>query len=86
LKYEHLYRLEIDDRHDLGLETETYRQLFNTIRLHQTLHGRRPLDVHLEACQTPATPSNPSPKPCHFHETGRMRVFPDVSDAIFLKC
>ena len=29
LKYEHLYRIEIDDGHDLGLETETYRQLFN---------------------------------------------------------
>ena len=57
LKYEHLYRLEIDDGHDLGLETETYRQLFNTVRPHQSLDGRRPLDVHLEACQTPRPPS-----------------------------
>jgi hypothetical protein len=33
LKYEHLYRLEIDDGHQLGHETETYRQLFNQVRL-----------------------------------------------------
>lgn len=55
LKYEHLYRHEIDDGHDLGLHVERYRQLYNTIRPHQTLGGRRPLDVHLEAttdCQT----------------------------------
>ena len=32
LKYEHLYREEIDGGHQLGLETERYRQLFNTIR------------------------------------------------------
>ena len=50
LKYEHLYRHEIDDGHQLGLEVESYRQLFNTVRPHQTLAGRRPLDVHLEAC------------------------------------
>jgi putative transposase len=49
LKYEHLYRHEIDDGHQLGLEVETYRQLFNQVRPHQTLAGRRPLDVHLEA-------------------------------------
>ncbi len=30
LKYEHLYRLEIDDGYDLGIEAERYRQLFNT--------------------------------------------------------
>ena len=29
LKYEHLYRLEIDDGHTLGVEAENYRQLFN---------------------------------------------------------
>jgi putative transposase len=56
LKYEHLYREEIDDGHQLGLEAEAYRQLFNTIRPHRTLDGRRPLDVHLAACETPATP------------------------------
>ena len=49
LKYEHLYRHEIDDGHDLGLHVARYRQLYNTVRPHQTLAGRRPLDVHLEA-------------------------------------
>jgi transposase InsO family protein len=49
LKYEHLHRLEIDDGHQLGLEAEIYRQLFNQIRPHEALAMRRPLDVHLEA-------------------------------------
>ncbi|MBA3842075.1 MAG: DDE-type integrase/transposase/recombinase [Actinobacteria bacterium] len=62
LKYEHLYRHEIDDGHQLGLEVELYRQLFNTIRPHQSLAGRRPLDVHLEASLTPPTPKLNEPK------------------------
>src|SRR5215207_7788415 len=37
LKYEHLYRLEIDDGHQLGLEAERYRELFNQIRPHEAL-------------------------------------------------
>jgi transposase InsO family protein len=49
LKYEHLYRLEIDDGHTLGREVESYRRLFNEIRPHEGLAMRRPLDVHLEA-------------------------------------
>ena len=52
LKYDHLYRHEIDDGHQLAVEAESYRQLFNTIRPHQSLAGRRPLDVHREACTT----------------------------------
>ena len=49
VKYEHLYRHEIDDGHDLGRHAERYRQLFNTVRPHHSLAGRRPLHVHLEA-------------------------------------
>ena len=52
LKYEHLYRHEIDDGHDLGLHVERYRQLFNQVRPHQSLAGRRPLDAHLQASAT----------------------------------
>ena len=62
LKYEHLYRHEIDDGHQLGLEVESYRTLFNTIRPHRSLAGRRPLDVHLEACNTPPTPKLAEPE------------------------
>ena len=61
MKYEHLYRLEIDDGHDLGLEVELYRHLFNTVRPHQALDGRRPLDVHLNACHTRQTPKLSEP-------------------------
>jgi putative transposase len=49
LKYEHLYRLEIDDGHQLGQEVEAYRQLFNRVRPHEGIAMRRPLDVHLQA-------------------------------------
>ena len=49
LKYEHLYRHEIDDGHDLGLHVERYRQLFNTVRPHHSLAGTRPHDAHLQA-------------------------------------
>ena len=49
LKYEHLYRLEIDDGHQLGHEFESHRQLFNRIRPHEGIGMQRPLDVHLEA-------------------------------------
>ena len=52
LKYDLLYREEIDDGHQLGVEVDRYRDLFNQVRPHQTLGGRRPLDVHLEACKT----------------------------------
>ena len=63
LKYEHLYRHEIDNSFDLGLEVESYRQLFNQIRPHEGIEMRRPPDVHLEAtnnhqairARTPAT-------------------------------
>ena len=49
MKYEHLYRQEIDDGHQLGLEVETYRRLFNEVRPHEAIGMHRPLDVHLEA-------------------------------------
>ncbi len=62
LKYEHLYRHEIDDGHDLTTQSEHYRQLFNQVRPHQSLGGRRPLDVHLKACQTAPTPKQPEPE------------------------
>ena len=62
LKYEQLYRHEIDDGHDLGLHVERYRQLFNTVRPHQALAGRRPLDVHLEACNDPQTTKSTEPE------------------------
>ena len=68
LKYEHLYRLEIDDGHDLGLEAESYRQLFNA---DPTARGarrmRRPLDVHLEAVRlTPDHQANRARTPATF--------------------
>lgn len=46
LKYEHLYRLEIDDLPALAREAEAYRQVFNHIRPHETLAGARPIEVY----------------------------------------
>ena len=62
MKYEHLYRHEIDDGHTLGLEAETYRQLFNQIRPHEAIAMRRPLDVHLEAINDPQTIKSNEPE------------------------
>jgi len=50
LKYEHLYRHEIDDGVSLAEHADDYRHVFNTIRPHEALGQKRPLDVHLEAC------------------------------------
>ena len=66
LKYEHLYRVEIDDGHQLGLEAESYRQLFNRIRPHEAIGMRRPLDVHLENCNDHQTPKSTEPKTLPF--------------------
>jgi putative transposase len=62
LKYEHLYRHEIDDGHELGLQVDPYRQLFNTVLPHQSLAGRRPLDVHLEAIDDHQTIKSTEPE------------------------
>jgi len=62
LKYEHLYRLEIDDGHQLGHEVEAYRQLFNQVRPHEGIAMRRPLDVHLEASNDRQTTNSTEPE------------------------
>jgi putative transposase len=62
LKYEHLYRLEIDDGQQLAVEVESYRQLFNTIRPHEAIGMRHPLDVHLEAINDPQTITSNEPE------------------------
>jgi transposase InsO family protein len=46
LKYEHLYRIEIDDLPALAREAEAYRQIFNHIRPHQALGGHRPIEIY----------------------------------------
>jgi putative transposase len=46
LKYEHLYRIEIDDLPTLAHEAETYRQIFNHVRPHEALGGRRPVEIY----------------------------------------
>lgn len=55
LKYEHLYRLEIDDGQTLATEAEQYRQVFNHTRPHEALGLRRPADVHHEDQQAQAS-------------------------------
>lgn len=56
-KYEHLYRHDITDGDMLATETEHYRQIFNTIRPHEALDMRRPIDIYLND-----TPSFPAPE------------------------
>ena len=66
LKYQRLYRVEITDGHELAEQAESYRQVFNTIRPHHSLNGKRPLHVHQNpdlhpdrAGQTPAAETEP---------------------------
>ena len=58
LKYEHLYRHEIDDLPTLAAEAERYRQIFNHIRPHETLGGHRPIEVYRDPSLHPQL-SNP---------------------------
>ncbi|MEY9997530.1 putative transposase [Streptomyces sp. V4I8] len=46
LKYEHLYRLEIEDLDTLAREAEHYRHVFNHVRPHEALAGHRPIEVY----------------------------------------
>lgn len=46
LKYEHLYRHEIETLADLARQAEAYRHVFNHIRPHETLGYYRPIEVH----------------------------------------
>jgi transposase InsO family protein len=56
LKYEHLYRMEIETLSDLAREAEAYRQVFNHIRPHEALDFHRPIEVYRDP------PLKPQPK------------------------
>jgi len=49
LKYEHLYRLEIPTGHELALELDAFRELFNEVRPHEHLDFGTPLQAYLSA-------------------------------------
>ncbi|MDY0087957.1 MAG: integrase core domain-containing protein [Coriobacteriia bacterium] len=46
LKYEHLYRLEIDDAARLMDEVAAFVELYNDIRPHEAIGDLRPVDAH----------------------------------------
>ena len=58
IKYEHLYRREIGDGLALASEVDAYRTIYNTIRPHQAITMRRPLDRYQQAPK----PNHPDPK------------------------
>lgn len=47
LKYEWLYRHEIDDALALAEQLAAYRHDYNTVRPHEAIAWNRPLEVHL---------------------------------------
>lgn len=49
LKYEHLYRLEIDDAAELADQVALFLELYNEVRPHETIGDLRPVDVHLRS-------------------------------------
>lgn len=53
LKYEHLYRHEIETLGDLTREADGYRQVFNHIRPHEALGFYRPIEVHRDPSLKP---------------------------------
>lgn len=61
LKYERLFREQIDDAFNLAREAESLRIEFNTIRPHEALSWNRPFAVH-SGLADPATPNLPEPK------------------------
>lgn len=61
LKYERLYRQQIDDALDLVHEADAYRTEFNTLRPHQALAWNRPTEVH-RGLADPTTPNFPKPE------------------------
>jgi putative transposase len=58
IKYEHLYRREIGDGLALADEVDTYRRIYNTIRPHQAINMKRPLDRYRQAPK----PNHPNPE------------------------
>jgi putative transposase len=48
LKYEHLYRREIDQAAELAEEVKNFLKLYNEVRPHEALDFRRPLEIYLE--------------------------------------
>ncbi len=61
LKYERLYREQIDDAIDLVRAGEAHRVEFNEIRPHEHLAWNRPRDVHLGYAD-PRVPNFPEPE------------------------
>ena len=58
IKYEQLYRVDIDNVLDLEREVVDYRNLYNTIRPHEAINMTRPLERYQ---QTPK-PNHPHPE------------------------
>ena len=61
LKYERLYREQIDDGLDLVREADAYRVEFNTVRPHEHLAWNRPSEVH-RGLADPTVPTFPQPE------------------------
>ena len=57
LKYERPYRQDIPDGIDLAQHIAAFTLEYNTIRPHEALHWRRPLDTHL--CDPTLKPNPP---------------------------
>jgi transposase InsO family protein len=55
LKYEHLYRQEINTLDDLVREANAYREIFNQVRPHEALGFHRPIEVHHNPALKPPT-------------------------------
>jgi putative transposase len=56
LKYEHLYRAQINDSDALAVEINWFRQTYNTIRPHQAINDQTPRAAYLDRPEILPTP------------------------------
>ena len=59
LKYEHLYRHDIDDGVALADHVDDFLDTYNQIRPHEALDWARPIETYLTP---PTNPPNPEPE------------------------
>lgn len=71
IKYEHLYRRDIGDGLSLAAEVDAYRSIYNTIRPHETINMKRPLDHYRKSPK----PNHPDPNLSQILDTGQVGCF-----------
>jgi putative transposase len=73
IKYEHLYRHEINDGLVLAREVENYLTIYNTIRPHEAIGFATPISRYLQAPSTRRGPTFKRPQLSQILDAGHQR-------------